>query len=396
MSNDSNAVHTLNEDGTVVSIDLKNDFITQEKFTGLEIKKYGLKVEDFDRVRQAAETININDPQSINSFGQSLGQNTSNCTDQLLDLVKSKDIDQAGDQLNKVLVFAQNNNATGLGKSKMANVPILGTLISKISSTSRNFANSLQTTKETLNSLVNEIEVSQTGLSDRIATLESMFASVESEYHDLGIHIASGQLVLAEIDYQIKQLNKEDLSDKLVVQKLSDLNNTYNRLDKRVSDLELLQQSAIQTLPQIRMIQGNNLMLIDKFHAIKTVTIPAWKNQISLSLSLKDQKKSVELTKTIDDATNDLLRRNAELLQQNTIETARSNQRAVIDVSTLEHVQKTLIDTVQETMKIHETGKRERLESKKKLESLQVQMHKQIMNGAIGGGNPNQQIEMRK
>lgn len=377
-----NQTHTLNEDGSVVSIDLSGNFITQEKFNDLEIKQFGLREEDFDLVRQTAESININDPQSINLFGQTLGQNTSNCTDQLLDIVKAKDIDETGNQLNRILVLAQDTNASGFGKKGMSNIPILGALLSKISNTSRNFTNSLQTTKESLNSIVLEIEANQNGLNERISTLENMFHSVEVEYHELGVHVASGKLVVAEIDHNLDLLRKDDLTDQLVVQKINDLTNTRNRLDKRVNDLQLLQQSAIQTLPQIRMIQGNNSMLIDKFHAIKTVTIPAWKNQISLALSLKEQKKSVELTQAIDNATNELLRRNAELLKQNTIETAKSNQRAVIDVSTLEHVQNSLIETVKETIKIQETGKRERLESQKKLQALQTKMHQQILDGS--------------
>lgn len=382
MSN-TNASHTLNEDGTVVSIDLKtDDFVTKEKFTKLEIKKLGLSENDFDAVRQTAQSININDPQSINLFGQSLGKKTSKCTDELLEIVKSKDIDVAGGQLNKILVLAQDTNAEGLTKKNYSNIPIIGGLISKISKSSRNFSNSLQTTQESFDAIVKEIGENVNGLSDRINMLENMFNSVTEEYRELGVFVASGRLVIEEIDQKIAEMQQDDLSDQMVVQKLSDLNNTRTRLEKRVDDLHLLQQSAMQTLPQIRLIQGNNTMLIDKFHAIKTVTLPAWKNQISLSLSLKEQKNSVALTNAIDDATNELLRRNAELLKQNTIETAKSNQRSVIDVATLEHVQNSLIETVKETMVIQENGKRERLESQKRLTALQEKMQSQIIEGS--------------
>ncbi|NEU35014.1 toxic anion resistance protein, partial [bacterium LRH843] len=88
--------------------------------------------------------------------------------------------------------------------------------------------------------------------------------------------------------------------------------------------------------PMIRIIQSNNLMLVDKFYAIKNITLPAWKNQISLAISLNEQKNSVQLANTIDDATNDLLKRNADLLHQNSVDTAKANQRSVIDIETLE------------------------------------------------------------
>ena len=153
-------------------------------------------------------------------------------------------------------------------------------------------------------------------------------------------------------------------------------------------DLRTLQQSALQTLPMIRIIQSNNLMLVDKFYAIKNITLPAWKNQISLALSLNEQKNSVELANTIDDATNELLRRNAELLHDNSVKTAKANQRAVIDVETLEHVQNTLIKTVNDVIQIQKEGMQQRVQATEKLKSLQSNLNQLVIEGS--------QSEMKK
>lgn len=376
--NQENTSATYDEVGDLVSIDVKHTPITQEDFKKLNISQLGLDASDYDSVVKIAQEININDANSINLFGQTLGTQTSHCTDTLLDMVKAKDTDVAGMQLTKILVLAQNHNSQGIGKSKYKDIPIIGGLLSKIATSSRGISNNLHTTKESLNQIMKEIEESQKGLTDRIAALENMFSDVTQEYHQLGVYVASGKLVVEQITHTINNLNKGDLSNQLTVQKINDLSHMRSRLEKRVSDLHILQQSAIQTLPQIRIIQNNNSMLIDKFHSIRTVTLPAWKNQISLTLSLKEQQGSVRLTQEIDNATNDLLKSNADLLKQNSIETARSNQRAVIDIATLEHVQQTLIETVTQTQQIQAEGQRQREESYKKLTSLQAQMNKQI------------------
>ena len=161
-----------------------------------------------------------------------------------------------------------------------------------------------------------------------------------------------------------------------------DLNHLANNLEKRVSDLQVLQQSAMQTLPMIRIIQSNNLMLVDKFYAIKNITLPAWKNQISLAISLQEQQNSVQLAKAIDDTTNELLRRNAELLHQNSVDTAKANQRSVIDVETLEHVQNTLINTVNDVIQIQKEGMQKRAEATLRLRALQDNLNHLVLENS--------------
>ena len=132
----------------------------------------------------------------------------------------------------------------------------------------------------------------------------------------------------------------------------------------------------------IRIIQSNNLMLVDKFYAIKNITLPAWKNQISLAISLQEQQNSVQLAKAIDDTTNDLLRRNAELLHQNSVDTAKANQRSVIDVETLEHVQNTLIKTVNDVIQIQKEGMQKRAEATVRLRALQDNLNHLVLENS--------------
>ena len=123
-------------------------------------------------------------------------------------------------------------------------------------------------------------------------------------------------------------------------------------------------------------------MLVDKFYAIKNITLPAWKNQISLAISLQEQQNSVQLAKAIDDTTNDLLRRNAELLHQNSVDTAKANQRSVIDVETLEHVQNTLIKTVNDVIQIQKEGMQKRAEATVRLRALQDNLNHLVLENS--------------
>lgn len=212
-----------------------------------------------------------------------------------------------------------------------------------------------------------------------------MFHGVQDGYKQLGIYIAAGKLKQQEIQQQISEFSAQP-QDQTTTQKIYDLNHLANNLEKRVSDLQVLQQSAMQTLPMIRIIQSNNLMLVDKFYAIKNITLPAWKNQISLAISLNEQKNSVQLANSIDDATNDLLRRNADLLHQNSVDTAKANQRSVIDIETLEHVQNTLIKTVNDVIQVQKEGMQKRAEATTRLRVLQENLNQLVISSSQQSG----------
>ncbi|MDD4852753.1 MAG: toxic anion resistance protein, partial [Acinetobacter towneri] len=243
----------------------------------------------------------------------------------------------------------------------------------------------IYSTKAQIDSLVTEIESSQDGLKNRVDTLDKMFHGVQDEYKQLGIYIAAGKLKQQEIQQQISEFSAQP-QDQTTTQKIYDFNHLANNLEKRVSDLQVLQQSAMQTLPMIRIIQSNNLMLVDKFYAIKNITLPAWKNQISLAISLNEQKNSVQLANSIDDATNELLRRNADLLHQNSVDTAKANQRSVIDIETLEHVQNTLIKTVNDVIQVQKEGMQKRAEATTRLRALQENLNQLVIGSSQQSG----------
>jgi len=352
----------------------------EERFEQLNLKELGLQPHDFAEVMDAHRELAEISTTVVAEYGKNIANKTSTYTDELLDLVQNKDLDATGQKLNQVVQVAQQLNTSSiLNKSKSSG--FFGGLLSKFKSAKQSFDQHFNTTKEQIDVLVKEIESSQSGLKARVGTLDKMFDAVQEEYKQLGVYIAAGQLKQQDIQQQIATLTNQE-QDQQTTQQIYDLNHLANNLEKRVSDLQVLQQSAMQTLPMIRIIQSNNLMLVDKFYAIKNITLPAWKNQISLAISLQEQKNSVQLAKAIDDTTNDLLRRNAELLHQNSVDTAKANQRSVIDVETLEHVQNTLIKTVNDVIQIQKEGMQKRAEATTRLRALQESLNHLVLENS--------------
>ncbi|PKF32312.1 toxic anion resistance protein [Acinetobacter proteolyticus] len=352
----------------------------EQRFEQLNLKDLGLQPQDFAEVMDAHKELADISTTAVAEYGKNIANKTSTCTDELLSLVQNKDLDATGQKLNEVVQVAQQLNTSSiLNKSKSSG--FFGGLISKFKGAKQSFDQHFNTTKEQIDVLVKEIESSQSGLKARVGTLDKMFDAVQDEYKQLGVYIAAGQLKQQDIQQQISTLTTQ-AQDQQTTQQIYDLNHLANNLEKRVSDLQVLQQSAMQTLPMIRIIQSNNLMLVDKFYAIKNITLPAWKNQISLAISLQEQKNSVQLAKAIDDTTNELLRRNAELLHQNSVDTAKANQRSVIDVETLEHVQNTLIKTVNDVIQIQKEGMQKRAEATTRLRALQESLNHLVLENS--------------
>ena len=354
--------------------------VIEHKFQQLNLQEIGLQQDDFNAVLAARKELAEINHNAVAEYGKNIATQTSGYTDELLNLVQNKDLDETGQKLNQVVQVAQQLNTSSI-LNKKKNSGFFGGLMSKIKGAKNNIDMHFNTTKEQIDTLVKEIEKSQSGLKARVDTLDRMFNGVQSEYKQLGVYIAAGKLKQDEIQQEISTLTAQ-AQDQTTTQRVYDLNHLANNLEKRVSDLQVLQQSAMQTLPMIRIIQSNNLMLVDKFYAIKNITLPAWKNQISLAISLNEQKNSVQLANTIDDATNDLLKRNADLLHQNSVDTAKANQRSVIDIETLEHVQNTLIKTVNDVIQIQKEGMQKRAEATTRLRSLQDNLNQLVLESS--------------
>lgn len=344
--------------------------------SNINLSVLGLNETHLTRVNEVKESLSDLTNLKISEYGKGLQGKTNESTDTSLELIKCKDMDVIGEQLNNIVTVSREINSSNISKPGF-----FGSLFHSTKKAKDKFKNKFASVSDQMEVMVNEVEVNQKSLTDRVKLLDTMFDNITDEVTNLGIHVAAGQYRLLEIQEEMKVIPKNDNPEN--IQKIQDLNNLYNKLDKRVHDLHLLQQSAVQTMPMIRIIQMNNLMLVDKFFAIKNIVLPTWKNQIILAISLVDQEKSVKMAKAIDDTTRDLLRRNAEMLHMNSVATAKANSASVIDVETLEYVQNQLIATVNDVIKIQEEGSRDRANAERKLTTLRETYTKTIKNNNL-------------
>jgi uncharacterized protein YaaN involved in tellurite resistance len=213
-------------------------------------------------------------------------------------------------------------------------------------------------------------------MGQRVVEFDRMHEIVREERHGLGLHIAAGKRRIASL--RSEQLAGQGQDDPQQRIRQGELDNAIRLLDKRVGDLLVMQHAADQSLPMIRLIQANAILLIEKFNTVRDITIPSWKRQFAIQLSLNEQKNAVALSNAIDDATNEMMRRNADLLRQTTVETAKANQRAVIDVATLRHVHEQLIATVEEVRTIHREGMQQRQQAEVELARLRDDVQQRL------------------
>lgn len=329
-----------------------------------------------NRVGEILKTVNKNDV--IASLGGD-HKPMMDYADKLLSQVKSQDLEVVGEKLNEVVVLAKGINVGHIieGKSK---IPIIGGLIAKFSDKKEKLLGKYNSLSGQIEKLMTEVSVSQNRLSSRITDMEKLYDFNTSEYYDLDCRVLAGEVIVLEVQAEIDAFG--EVVDSMNAQQVADLRETKTRLEKRINDLKTMQVVAVQTAPMIRMVQQNNQLLIDKFRNLKELTIPSWKKQFTLAIALMEQKKAVELTQKIDDATNDLLKANAELLKQNSISTAKANQRAVVDIETLEHVQRTLIETVEEVQKIKIEGEQKRKDAEVKMVGMKEDLVKRLSGRA--------------
>ena len=337
----------------------------QFELTSTALAPLGLQESDIDEIHALANSLQADQPLSIARFGQTVSESPIPL-DELLSQVKNSDLDEAGKKLSTVVTLARKINIGPLSGSR-SKIPLIGRLLDRVKLKVNAVKDQFESTRTQIDALMTEVSTVTQNISGRNHSLEQFYQAGQMEHRQLGLHIAAGKLRLAQMQ---AELSEQTSADVVRMQPVSDLRASAANLEKRIGDLAALQQATLQSLPMIRMIQANNQMLVDKFHTIQAVTLPAWERQFVLQLSLNDQRNAVDLAASIDDATNDLLRQNADLLYHNSVETAKANQRLVIDVGTLQYVQDTLIKSVDDVVRIHRDGQAQREQAQMQFERM--------------------------
>ncbi|MFJ8246385.1 toxic anion resistance protein [Peribacillus asahii] len=328
---------------------------------------------------QLAEQINPKDHQAMISYGTPAQAKLLTFSHSMLDHVQKKDIGEVGEIISDLMKKLNEVSPDELKPEKQS---FFGKLFGKVSGSVQEMLSKYQKTGAQIDRISVKLDRSKNVLLSDIAILEKLYEANKDYFHALNVYIAAGEIKLEELyNKTIPELKQsaQISNDQMKFQEVNDMIQFADRLDKRLHDLKLSREITIQSAPQIRLIQNTNQALVEKIQSSIMTAIPLWKNQVAIALTLVRQRHALEAQKQVSKTTNDLLLKNAELLKTNTIETARENERGLVDIETLKKTQASLISTLEETLKIQEEGRMKRRQAEHELASMETELKQKLL-----------------
>ncbi|MDQ0214333.1 uncharacterized protein YaaN involved in tellurite resistance [Oikeobacillus pervagus] len=332
------------------------------------------------KAMEIARQIDPSNHQAIITYGTAAQSQLSSFSHSMLDHVQQKDIGPIGDVLKDLMRKLEQVNPDELRPEKKN---FFARVFGKISNSIQEILSKYQKIGAQIDRISVKLDHSKKVLIEDIQLLEQLYEKNKEYFEALNIFIAAGEIKLEELQTKtIPELQKkaEQSGDQMAYQEVNDMVQFADRLEKRLHDLKLSRQITIQSAPQIRLIQNMNEALAEKIQSSILTAIPLWKNQIAIALTLFRQKKAVEAQKQVSKTTNDLLLKNAEMLKSNTIETARENERGLVDIETLKKTQASLITTLEETLQIQQEGRQKRRQAEQELITMEEELKQKLLH----------------
>lgn len=356
-----------------------NNLITLDHVTSNEVAVTQLSEEQKAKAMTIAKTIDEKDLNTIINFGAETQQQVSDFANQMIANVKNKDTGSIGDSLNELLINLNELKPNALvAKDSNIFLRIFGNIRKSIQLAQMRF----QEVGEQVDKISIKLATDKDGLLHDNAALEELYKRNKEFFDELNVYIGAGEMKIEELQQKLipEAMQKaQETGDQMDVQVVNDLHQFLDRLEKRNHDLKLTRQMTIQQAPQIRLIQNTNQTLAEKIQSSITTTIPLWKNQIAIAMTLLRQKDAVTAQRQVSETTNQLIQKNSEMLKISTIETARENERGIIDLETLQKTQQNLIETLEETLQIQQEGRMRRKAAEIELNRLEGTMQQQLL-----------------
>lgn len=297
---------------------------------------------------------------AITDYGKEVQDQMSQFTDEVIGNVKSKEVGEIGDTLQSLVTSLNSADPEKLSGDKK---PKIFWLFKKIKDSVFEMTAKYQEVSAQIGKIATKLENQENDLLKNNDMLDEMYTANQKYFQQLNTLIVGGQIRRDELNKEMAALQADvdaGKADQMDVQNLQDMKAQADRLDHRLSDLMLTREITIQQAPQIRLIQNNNSVLSEKIQSSITTAIPLWKNQVAIALSLLSQKDAVKAQDAVANTTNELLKKNSEMLHESTVDVAKASQRGLVDVDTLKETQENLISTIQEVMQIQSEGTQKR------------------------------------
>ncbi len=335
-----------------------------------------LSTEEQKMVDSFAEKIDVTNSAQILQYGAASQKKISEFSEAALDKVRTQDLGEVGGMVTDLVKELQ-----GFEMDAEDEKGFLG-FFKKKANQMEDFKLRYSSAETNIDKIVSMLETHQVQLFKDIATLDKMYDMNMNYFKELSMYIIAGKQKLEsvranELKAAIEKANASGLPQD--TQAARDLNDMCERFEKKLYDLQLTRTISIQMGPQIRLLQNNDTMMVEKIQSTIINTIPLWKNQMVLALGLANSKAAMESQRAVTDMTNDLLVKNAETLKMGTIETAKESQRGIVDLETLQTTNRSLIETLDELNKIQSEGRAQRANAEVELGKLEGELKQKLM-----------------
>ena len=331
------------------------------------------------QARELAKKIDVNDSQAVISYGSTAQTKLSEFSQSMLNTVSSQDIGPIGDSLNQLMYRLNEANPDEL---RVGECNIFQKMFGKVKQSIYEITTKYQKIGAQIDKIATKLNVEKDGLLRDNQMLETLYNKNKDYFDALNIYIAAAELKIEEMKMTTipeATAKAQSSGDQMDVQVVNDYTQFLDRLDKRTHDLKLARQITIQQAPQIRLIQNTNQALAEKIQASINTAIPLWKNQVAIALTLLRQKDAATAQRQVSETTNDLLKKNSEMLKISTIETAKENERGIVDLDTLQQTQNDLVETLEETLRIQKEGRERRQAAEIEIGHMENDLKQKLM-----------------
>ena len=340
-----------------------------------EMEQTVLSPEEQQMVDSFAKKIDIENTSQILQYGAGTQKKMADFSDAALENVRTQDLGEVGDLITQVVGELRDFDAAEEEKG------FLG-FFKKQGSKIENMKNRYAKAEVNVQKITTSLQAHQMRLMKDSAVLEKMYAQNLNYYKELTMYILAGKQKLQEV----REGKLKDLEAKAAVsglpedaQEAKDLDSKCNRFEKKLHDLELTRTISLQTAPQIRLVQNNDTLMVEKIQTTIVNTIPLWKSQMVLALGIAHSTEAAQAQRQVTDLTNELLKKNAEALHLASTETARESERGIVDIETLKQTNQELIATLDDVMNIQKEGRAKRAQAELEMRKMEEDLKNKLL-----------------
>jgi len=360
---------------------------TQEQLENIKNEVEELSPEARKKVDEIKNSIDLMDSQSAVQFGVGAQRNISSFADTILMQVKSKDTGYVGDIMTDLVLKVKGLEINKLGGSEgfLSKIPFFKSL----SDSFARFTQHYVAIESQIDRIEAELDKARMQLLKDIGMFDTLYEKNLEYFQELQIYIRAGEEKIEELKNSTLPKLREEANaskDTMAAQVVNDFEETVNRFEKKIYDIKLSKTIAIQAAPQIKLIQNNDKLLVDKIQTAILNTIPLWKSQIVIAIGLYRQNDALKLQREVSNTTNELLTKNSEMLKTNTLEVAKESERGIVDIETLKKVNENLISTIEETIQIQKEGHEKRKSAEIELVTIEENLKQTLLK--VHQGNP--------